>query len=1073
MANDTAKTSTINIVPVQGIFEPLPPYECVTLIGPAGTPFTAPISSLDGVSITNSTINSTTIGAISPTTAAFTTATASNQPVSNNDLCNKLYVDALATGISWKQPVLTATDADITLSGAQTIGGVAVVSGDRVLVKDQSSQAENGIYVVSSGLWNRSEDANSWNEMVSAMVFVESGDLAGQAYYCPIQPGGTLGVTAVTWSPFSVSGTYFAGTGLNLTGSTFSIANTSVTAASYGSASSVPTFTVNAQGQLTAASNASIAIAASQITSGTINTARISGTYSGITGVGTLTDLTVSNVITGSISGNAATATTATTATKATNLAGGTAGSLPYQSATDTTTFLSAGVDGQVLSLASGVPTWTTVSGTGDVVGPASSVDNALTRFDGTTGKAIQTSSIIVTDAGGLTNVNEVLLDTTPNTITGGAGSLSWNSGDLTADLVLNTDVTLQLGQENLVLAYNNSGSTITNGSVVAVNGAQGQRPAVVLADADTEVLSAATLGVATQNIAAGAEGFVTTFGVIRGINTSGFTAGDPIYLSQTAGQFTATRPSAPAHTVFLGWVLKVNASSGELFLNISNGWELDELHNVKITSVANNDLLQYNSSGPYWQNVGPSSVSVGAATNLSGGATGSLPYQSGAGTTSFLAAGTDGQVLKLSSGIPTWSSDASGVTISDDTTTNATRYLTFTSATTGTITTENVASTKLQFNPSTGVLTATGFSGAGGSLTGLSGSNISTGTVGVAYGGTGQATYTNGQLLIGNSTGNTLTKATLTQGTGITITNGSGSISIANAAPMTYPGAGIPNSTGSAWGTSYTTTGSGTALALATSPSFTTPTLGVASATSINKVAITAPASGSTLTIADGKTLTANNSLTLAGTDSTTMTFPSTSQTVAGLGVSSQVFTTAQTFRAASAVRSEAASTQDAVVLAGRAGGTSSYAVTLTPTTLSSSTTLTLPNVTDTVAVLGTAQTFTAVQTLTDPAIIGTICEDVYALSDGATVDVDPGNGSIQTLTLAGTGRTLTFTNMIAGEAVTLMINDGSAGTITTWNATFVNNAGAAPTLSTTGYTVVCVWKVSTTVYAAVVGNA
>ena len=111
--------------------------------------------------------------------------------------------------------------------------------------------------------------------------------------------------------------------------------------------------------------------------------------------------------------------------------------------------------------------------------------------------------------------------------------------------------------------------------------------------------------------------------------------------------------------------------------------------------------------------------------------------------------------------------------------------------------------------------------------------------------------------------------------------------------------------------------------------------------------------------------------------------------------------------------------------------------------------------------------------KTLTDPTIIGTIIEDVFALTDAATVSIDPGNGSIQTLTLAGTGRTLTFTNMVNGEAVTLMVNDGTAGTITTWNATFVNNGAAAPTLSLTGYTVISIWKVAGTVYAATVGNA
>ena len=99
------------------------------------------------------------------------------------------------------------------------------------------------------------------------------------------------------------------------------------------------------------------------------------------------------------------------------------------------------------------------------------------------------------------------------------------------------------------------------------------------------------------------------------------------------------------------------------------------------------------------------------------------------------------------------------------------------------------------------------------------------------------------------------------------------------------------------------------------------------------------------TFTLTNSKTFAVQNTVTLAGTDSTTMTFPATSQTLAGLGVSSQVFTTAQTFRAASAIRSEAASTQDAIVIAGRAGGTSSYAVTLTPATLSASRTVTLPD--------------------------------------------------------------------------------------------------------------------------------
>jgi hypothetical protein len=250
-----------------------------------------------------------------------------------------------------------------------------------VLVKDQTAQADNGIYVAAAGAWSRSPDADTYDEMISALVFVESGGQAGAAFYCPIQPGGTLGVTAITWNNFSVGGVYFAGTGLNLSGGdTFNITNTTVAAGSYGSGSAVGTFTVNAQGQLTAAADTNIAIAATQITSGTIDSARLSGTYSGITGVGTLTNLTVSNPITGSITGNAGTATTATTATSATtatNIAGGAAASIPVQTGAGVTSFLAVGTNGQVLTIAGGVPSYatpttgtvTSVTGTGTVSG--------------------------------------------------------------------------------------------------------------------------------------------------------------------------------------------------------------------------------------------------------------------------------------------------------------------------------------------------------------------------------------------------------------------------------------------------------------------------------------------------------------------------------------------------------------------------------------------------------------------------------------------------------------------------------------------------------------------------------
>jgi hypothetical protein len=115
----------------------------------------------------------------------------------------------------------------------------------------------------------------------------------------------------------------------------------------------------------------------------------------------------------------------------------------------------------------------------------------------------------------------------------------------------------------------------------------------------------------------------------------------------------------------------------------------------------------------------------------------------------------------------------------------------------------------------------------------------------------------------------------------------------------------------------------------------------------------------------------------------------------------------------------------------------------------------------------------------LTDPVITGAILEDVYTISDGAAFEIDPGNGSIQLITL-GASRTPKATNFAAGESVTLMVDDGTAYTLTWTDSTFggsgvvwKTNGGVAPTLNTSGYTVITLWKVSTQVYGARVGDA
>jgi hypothetical protein len=719
MANDTAKTQTVNFLPVQGTFQPLPPYECINLIGPAGTPFYAPVNpNLDGVTITNSTINSTTVGLTTPAAAQFTTASQQNQPVGNNDLTTKLYVDSLALGISWKQPVVAATTGNLTLSGApKTVDGVTVQAGERVLVKDQLNDYENGIYVAGSGPWARSADANSWDELISALVFVTEGGLAGSAWYCTAQPGGTLGVTAVDWNNFSVGGVYFAGTGLSLTGGdTFNIANTGVTGGTYGGANKAVTFQVNAQGQLTSASDTNIAIAANQITSGTIDSSRLSGTYSGITGLGTLTDLTVTNTISGSINGNAATATSATSATTATNLAGGATGSLPYQSASGTTAMLAAGTNGQYLTLSSGLPAWATIPAASLTI----SADTAnATRYpvfnDAATGSA---STLYTTSAKYTFNPSTGTLSTTAHyldyldfntaaTVTPVVGRAWWGAtGTLNFRIDSGAGYDTQVNEQ--IFVYGKASSAITKGQLVIKTGVVGSSGVITMGPSTAGITDGnAFVGVAYEDIALNAFGRVVAVGLAKGFDLSAYNNNDTLWYDPAGGgAMTATKPSAPNIKAEIGIVTNNGSGgSGSMYVKIFPGSQLGGTdQNVQLsTPISDNSLLQYYSTGGYWRNVASSTVSVGTSTNLAGGATGSLPYQSTTGTTTFLAAGTDGQVLKLASGVPTWSSDTSGVTITDDTTTNATRYITFSDLTTGNETTLDVSSTKLTFNPSSG----------------------------------------------------------------------------------------------------------------------------------------------------------------------------------------------------------------------------------------------------------------------------------------------------------------------------------------------------------------------------------
>jgi len=253
------------------------------------------LSNIANASLTNSavTIGTTAIslGATSLTLGGLTSVAVTQDPTSALQLATKQYVDAVAEGLHVHAPSAAATTgtlasitggtvtynngtagvgATLTLSVAlTTLDGYTLLNGDRVLVKNEVTSANNGIYTWATGgtVLTRATDFDTAAEMASGdFTFVTNGTLYANTGWVQTDPVTVVGTSPVTWIQFSGAGTYTAGTGLTLTGSQFSITNTAVTAAAYGSATQVGTFTVNAQGQLTLAGNTTVTPAVGSIT---------------------------------------------------------------------------------------------------------------------------------------------------------------------------------------------------------------------------------------------------------------------------------------------------------------------------------------------------------------------------------------------------------------------------------------------------------------------------------------------------------------------------------------------------------------------------------------------------------------------------------------------------------------------------------------------------------------------------------------------------------------------------------------------------------------------------------------
>jgi hypothetical protein len=186
----------------------------------------------------------------------------------------------------------------------------------------------------------------------------------------------------------------------------------------------------------------------------------------------------------------------------------------------------------------------------------------------------------------------------------GGGGDMYKSTYDVDNDGIVDSAETIQ------IIVRNSTGSTLTKGQVVYLSGATGNRPNAVLSQAHTEATSSKTIGIVVANITNNSDGYVAVNGTLHNLDTSAFTAGDAVWLSATtAGAFTSTVPAEPNHTVFIGYIARAHPTQGRIVLHIQNGYELNELHGVQISSEANNDLLVYESSTTLWKNKSISTI--------------------------------------------------------------------------------------------------------------------------------------------------------------------------------------------------------------------------------------------------------------------------------------------------------------------------------------------------------------------------------------------------------------------------------------------------------------------------------
>ena len=701
------------------------------------------------------------VGGNGTNTVAFTNINASNVvmvsgTISTNaanatDIINKTYVDGLfSQSISYHEAVLVESPtnlvavynqpngagngvgATLTNSGANvalSIDGVSLSNTARVLVYTQSNAVQNGIYTVTNpgapdpggAQWvlTRATDADTYglanpNKLGAGdAVFVQSGNTgAGETYVCTTAGTITFGSSNITFAQISSAQIYAAGTGLNLSNLTFSIANTAVTAATYGAANAVGTFTVNAQGQITNAANTTISIASSQINDAIPNSGLansnvvVNGTTINLGGSGTITanttgTLTIGSYLTGGSFNGGSNVTVA----------------VDGNSSNSANTVVVRDANG---AFAGGNITAANFIGDGTAI----TAINASNISSGTIANARTTaasangaSTIVQRDAGGNFSANTI----TANISGDISGGTNINASNITSGTINNARTTASSANgastivlrdtngsfdANVVNATNLSGGGTSITSMNASNLSAGTVPTGVVSGSYTGITGVGTLtagtwqGNAITNTYL-ANSSVTFNGVAVSLGSSGTIPGANV-TSIPNSSLTNSAVTVNGTSISLGGSGTVTANAQTL-----TGTSLNStVTGSSLTSVGTLTAGTWNANSISTTYTDAKVTSIAAGTGISVNAgTGAVTVTNG-GVTS-LTAGT-GISLSGSTGGVTITNTSTGPSISNDSATNATYYPVWSTATTGSFSTAGVSSTKLTFNPSTGNLVAT-----------------------------------------------------------------------------------------------------------------------------------------------------------------------------------------------------------------------------------------------------------------------------------------------------------------------------------------------------------------------------